>query len=288
MHLVAKEFRLTRLQEKERRLFDDLGRYSSLMVAVSGGVDSMYLLYAAHKALGSAVVAVTAVSALHPEQESRIAGEYARNLGLRHVFVTTGQMDSGAFIQNTRQRCYVCKKLMFAAIAAEAGKYGIRHLAHGANRDDEADFRPGLQACREMGVLEPLAAAGLTKADIRALSRRAGLSTWDKPASGCLATRIPYGTPITRENLGRIARSEQALAAAGFGGSRVRFHGDLAKIEVPADDLLRIMQPGSRAQIVSALRRIGFLYVTLDMEGFASGRLNRAGEAGASEGGALE
>lgn len=269
---------MTPMQEKEKRLFDDLGRYSSLMVAVSGGVDSMYLLYAAHKALGSAVVAITAVSALHPEQETRLAGETARNLGIRHVFVSTGQMDAGDFIQNTRQRCYVCKKLMFAVIAAEAEKYGIRHLAHGANRDDEADFRPGLQACREMGILEPLAAAGLRKADIRSLSRMAGLSTWDKPASGCLATRIPYGTPITRESLGRIARAEQALAAAGFGGSRVRFHGDLAKVEVPEADLQRIMLPESRRQIVSALREIGFSYVSLDMEGFASGRLNRTGK----------
>lgn len=275
---------MTQLQQKEKALFNHLRQYPSLMVAVSGGVDSMYLLYAAHQVLGENVLAATALSEIHPGQEALLAEGAARSMGIPHVSVHTEQMHSVEFLMNSRQRCYVCKKIMFAGIIAAAEKLGVKHLAHGANRDDDADFRPGLKACREMGVSAPLAAAGLDKADIRALSKRAGLSTWDKPASGCLATRIPYGSPITREKLARIEKAEQVLVSEGFTGSRVRFHGDLAKIEVPENQLERIMLPERRRLIVHALRQIGFLFVTLDMEGFQSGRLNRGGGPAESEG----
>lgn len=245
------------------------------MVAFSGGVDSTYLLYAAHQVLGESLVAATAVSDIHPEREIDSAKEFASKAGIRHTFVETEQLISVEFVQNSQDRCYVCKKHMFAALFREAKKLGVQYVAHGANLDDDKDFRPGLKAAREMSVAAPLADAGLTKQDIRALSQRAGLSTWDKPASGCLATRVPYGTEITQEILQLIDKAEQVLLDAGFSGCRVRYHGPLAKIEVPEVDMVRILMPEIRSKIVDQLRQAGFLYVALDLEGCQSGRLNR-------------
>ena len=263
------------LKEKEQRLFELLRKYGSLVVAFSGGTDSTYLLYAAKQAIGKGVVAATTVSDIHPERETAAAREFVQKMGIPHVILESGQMESVDFTKNHQSRCYVCKKLMFAAIFAEAKKRGIQHVAHGANTDDDKDFRPGLRAAREMNVAAPLAEAGLTKSDIRALSRKAGLSTWDKPASGCLATRIPYDTEITQELLQLIDKAEQVLLDAGFSGCRVRCHGSLAKIEVPEADMERFLAPENRARIVDSLRQVGFLYVALDLEGFQSGRLNR-------------
>jgi uncharacterized protein len=263
------------LLEKEQRLFDVLRKFSPLMVAFSGGVDSTYLLYAAQRLLGDQIVAVTAVSPIHPAEETAAAKAFARAKGIRQILVHMDPLSAPEFVKNSKNRCYVCKKQMFAAFFKEAEKRGARYLAHGANLDDQSDFRPGLQAAREMGVLAPLAEAGLTKQEIRDLSQTAGLETWAKPASGCLATRIPYDVAISRESLALVEKAEKALADAGFSDCRVRYHGDLAKIEVPPDAIESLAAPDVRAKIVKQMRQIGFLYVALDMEGYQSGRLNR-------------
>jgi len=263
------------LLEKEKLLLKTLQKFTSLMVAFSGGVDSTYLLYAAWHVLGDEVIAATAVSPIHPAKETAAAEEFCRANGIRQVLIPTDPFSSSEFTRNAKDRCYVCKKQMFAAFFRESEKMGLQHVAHGVNLDDQSDFRPGLQAAREMDVLAPLAETGLTKQDVRDLSHRAGLDTWDKPASGCLATRIPYDVEITREALMLIEKAEKALADAGFSQSRVRYHGDLAKIEVPPDDMERLAAPEVRAKIVKQMRQIGFLYVALDLEGYQSGRLNR-------------
>jgi len=263
------------LLEKEQRLSDVLRGFSPLMVAFSGGVDSTYLLYAAQRLLGDQVVAVTAVSPIHPGEETAAAKAFAHAKGIRQILVHMDPLSSSEFLKNSKDRCYVCKKQMFAAFFKEAEKMGIQHVAHGVNLDDQGDYRPGLQAAREMGVLAPLADAGLTKQDVRDLSQRAGLAAWNKPASGCLATRIPYDVVISREALALVEKAEKALAEAGFFECRVRYHGDLAKIEVPPDEFERLAAPDVREKIVHQIRQIGFLYVALDLEGYQSGRLNR-------------
>jgi len=262
--------------EKEKRLFKALEKYSSLMVAFSGGVDSAYLLYAARRVMGGRVIAITAVSDIHPERETAAAEEFCRQMGVYHVLVNLELTNLPGFTKNSRDRCYVCKRHLFAAFWDEAKKKAVQYIAHGANLDDDKDFRPGLSAARELGVDAPLSDAGLAKRDIRDLSRHAGLSTWDKPASGCLATRIPYGTEIRYEELKRVEKGEQILIDAGFTESRVRFYGSLAKIEVSQADINRLVRPEHRIHIVHRFREIGFLYVAVDLEAYQSGRLNRS------------
>jgi len=262
-------------EKKEEFLIAHLSRYRSLVVLLSGGVDSAYLLYAARQAAGLAVKAVTAISELHPETEAVAARELAEKLGVPHSFVRTRPLESPAFVKNSPQRCYICKKQMFVDCFNAAGSLN-RHLwVHGANADDSRDYRPGLQAAREMEVEAPLALAGLSKTEIRELSRKAGLSTWNKPASGCLATRIPYGTTVTRERLVLIGKAECFLHAQGFLDVRVRYHENLAKIELPEVAMADIMKPSCRRRVIEHFRRLGFLYVALDMEGYQSGRLDR-------------
>ena len=260
---------------KEQQLFEALRKFKSLYVAFSGGVDSTYLLYAAHLILGDQVVAATAVSPIHPAKETAAAKAFAQANGICQIMVHTDPLSSSEFLKNSKDRCYVCKKQMLAASFKEAEKMGIQHVAHGVNLDDQGDYRPGLQAAREMGVLAPLADAGLTKQDVRDLSQRAGLAAWNKPASGCLATRIPYGIKINQAVLALVESAEKTLTEAGFFECRVRYHGDLAKIEIPPDEFERLAAPDVRAKIVHQIRQIGFLYVALDLEGYQSGRLNR-------------
>ena len=263
------------LEVKEKRLFEELKKYGSMIVAFSGGTDSTYLLYAAKQVLGERVIAATTVSDIHPQRETAAATEFTHERGIKHIVIETWQMESGEFIRNSQDRCYICKKHLFAMIFAEAEKFRIHYIAHGANLDDDKEFRPGLRAAREMCVAAPLADAGLTKIDIRLLSRKAGLPNWDKPASGCLATRIPYDIEITQQRLKLIEKAEQILLDGGFAECRVRYHGVLAKIEVPEADLEQIVMPENRTKIIDGLRQAGFLYVALDLEGFQSGRLNR-------------
>ena len=273
--MSEKELLMTEAEKKEKALLEHLSGYRSLVVLLSGGVDSAYLLYAARQAAGGSVRAVTAISELHPEKEAAAARDFAEMLGVPHVFVDTRPLESPDFVENSRQRCYICKRGMFADAFAAVGCSDKQHWVHGANADDSADFRPGLQAAREMGVEAPLAMAGLSKTEIRELSKKAGLPTWNKPASGCLATRIPYGTEVTRDRLALIGKAEQFLHEQGFPDVRVRCHGDLAKIELPEAAMAEVMKPSCRGPIVAHFRQLGFLYVALDMEGYQSGRLNR-------------
>lgn len=249
-----------------------------MAVAFSGGVDSTFLLSEAYDLADdkSRVIALTADSPIHPKRETESAESFCREKGIRHFIIETVEMGSPEFVANDSNRCYACKKIIFSSIIEAAQRLGVHHVAHAVNTDDLSEFRPGIKAAEEMRVLAPLAEAGLGKSEIRLLSRQKGLANWDKPASGCLATRIPYGQTITAEKLQKIDSAEQALADLGFSGCRVRYYGDLAKIEVPPEDLAKIMENPVRDAVVSLFKKIGFLYISLDIEGYASGRLNRS------------
>jgi uncharacterized protein len=244
-------------------------------VALSGGVDSAVLLAEAHAVLGNRVVAVTAHSPIHPDQEVADAAKIAIEFGVTHLIVDSGEIERADFLANTPQRCYICKKAVFGQLLALIRQHGIQHLAHGANVDDLGDYRPGLSAARELGVAAPLLDAGLTKEDIRQVARERGLFVWDKPAMACFATRFPYGTPISPKTVEQVKRAEQILAEAGFIGFRVRHHGDVARIEVPVDQLSRLVADPLRSRIVAQFSDIGFLHVCADLEGYVPGSLNR-------------
>ena len=262
--------------DKKKRLIGILQAYDGLVVAFSGGVDSTFLLAAAHEALGDRVTAVTADSPIHSRREIREALETAKALGVKHVVVPFAEMTDPGFVANPPDRCYTCKQLIFGEIIRIAASIGMERVAHGVNLDDLGDYRPGLKAAEEMGVVAPLAEAGLTKADIRALSRRMRLPTWNKPSMACLASRIPYGRPITPEALKMVEAAEEVLQRLGFYGCRVRHHGEVARIEVVPGDLKKTMHPGVRAEILESLRKIGFSHVAVDLEGYVQGSLNRA------------
>jgi pyridinium-3,5-biscarboxylic acid mononucleotide sulfurtransferase len=266
------------LSQKTKALHTLLQKYLPMAVAFSGGVDSTYLLAEVYDLADdkSQVVAITADSPIHPKGETESAQFFCREKGIRHIVIETMEMDSLEFTANPSTRCYSCKKIIFSSIVEAAKRLGIQNVAHAVNVDDLSEFRPGLAAAEEMGVLAPLAEAGLSKAEIRLLSRQKGLVAWDQPASGCLATRIPYGNEITKEKLERIESAEQSLADLGFPGSRVRYYDDLAKIEIRPDDLKKIMEDSVRDAVACQFKKIGFLYVSVDIEGYTSGRLNRS------------
>jgi len=266
------------LLSKQKALELCLKKNDTIAVAFSGGVDSTFLLAAAKKIFHDKdrLLAITAVSPIHPPNDIRGAVLFARENNIRHLIVQTPEMESAAFLKNPPDRCYVCKKIIFEKIFEAAEKNGIHAVAHGVNVDDGKDYRPGLKAAEEMNVLAPLLEAGLTKEDIRQLSKEMGLLTWDKPSSGCLATRIPYGDPITPQKLKMVEASEKVLADLGFRSCRVRNYGETAKIEVPADDIAKLLKPSTRNHIIDALKKTGFLYITIDLEGYQSGRLNRS------------
>jgi len=269
---------------KYDRLRAVLGALDRTLVAFSGGVDSSFLLRAAHEALGDRVVALTTVSPTNPEEDTATAIALAERLGVEHVVIEADELAIPSYAANPVNRCYFCKDALYAICAAHARERGIATIVDGVNADDLQDYRPGLRAAEEHGTRHPLVEVGLTKAEIRMLSRRLGLPTWDKPASPCLSSRFPYGTEITHERLRMVAAAEAAVRAHGFREVRVRFHGDVARIEVPAAMLSRFADPGLRAAIAAGVRAAGFRHVTLDLEGFRSGSLNahlpaRAGEA---------
>jgi uncharacterized protein len=264
------------IAEKKRRLTEILMGYSTLAVAFSGGVDSTFLLAAAKEALGEGVTAVTVDSPIHSRREIREARALARSLGVKHMVIPFEEFTAPGFVTNPPERCYTCKQLIFADILRIADSLGIQRVAHGVNVDDLEDYRPGLKAAEEMGVASPLAEAGLTKADIRALSRKMQLPTWNKPSMACLASRIPYGRPITREALRMVEMAEESLLKLGFDGSRVRHHGAVARIEVAQRELKKTLQKEMRAEILKRLKRIGFKHVAVDLEGYVPGSLNRA------------
>lgn len=265
------------LREKYRRLVDFLRRFPTLAVAFSGGVDSTLLLDVACEVLGPGnVVAVTMRGANFPEWEGREADAFAASLGARHVVAAWDPMALPGFVENGPDRCYHCKRDVFALALALARSHGAEALADGANVDDEDDYRPGAKAARELGVASPLRDCGLGKADVRELLRLRGRDAWDKPSFACLASRIPYGTAITAEALGRIERAEAFLAGLGFRNVRVRDHGDVARIEVEAADRDRFSREELWEAADRALRQIGYRYVALDLRGYRRGSLNEA------------
>ena len=263
------------LLEKRHKLVAILSELDSLLVAFSGGVDSTLLLAVAHGILGQRLLAVTAFSPVHPEREIKAAKALAKKIGARHTLIPSGEMALPNFSRNPADRCYHCKIHLFGLLLKMAEEKEIQCVAHGANLDDLNDYRPGLQAAREMNIRAPLMDAGLTKSDIRELSKEMGLETWDKPAMACLASRIPYGSPLTAEKLATVEQAEVALHKLGFRHCRVRHHGNLARIEVPPEAFSDILQEGVAAEIICRLRPLGFDHIALDLEGYTQGSMNR-------------
>ena len=258
------------LAPKLERLRAILAELPSALVAYSGGVDSTFLLRVAHEVLGPRCTALTTVSPTTPEDDLVQATALAATLGVAHLVLDTNELDIPGYAENPTNRCYFCKENLFTLCAAEADRLGLAVVLDGANLDDLGDHRPGLEAAAERAVRHPLVEAGLSKADIRAV----GLPTWDRPASPCLSSRFPYGTRITAERLQRVAAAEAFLRRRGFRELRVRFHDRVARIEVPLDEMPRLLEPGTREDVVRELRRLGFSYVALDLQGFRSGSLN--------------
>jgi len=262
------------LEAKERELARLLETMSPVVVAFSGGVDSSYLAYKAHRVLGARALAVTADSPSVPGAQGRMALRVAREFGFAHEVIRTEEVELPEYRDNPPNRCYFCKDELYTKLRALAEERGFRTVIDGLNADDLADFRPGRKAAAEQGVRSPLVEAGLAKSEIRELSRRAGLPTADQPASACLASRFPYGTPITLEKLGTVDRGEEALREIGFRVFRVRHHGDIVRLEFGAEDLPRALDPEMARRLTAVFKGLGFRYVTLDLEGYRTGSLN--------------
>lgn len=262
------------LADRARHLHDLLTSCDSVLVAFSGGTDSAYLGWAATRALGARALLVTAESPSYPEHHRQLARRAARNFGFRHEIIRTGEFERPDYRANTTNRCYFCKVELYSRLSALARERGISVVVDGNNADDRDDYRPGRAAARELGVRSPLDEAALRKHDIRELSRRAGLPTWDEPASACLSSRIPYGSAITTDKLEAVERAESALRVLGFRVCRVRHHDELASVEVGRDEVARALEPAIRARIVGALRAVGYRRVAIDPRGYRTGSLN--------------
>lgn len=262
------------LAEKSNVLDRELSELGSVLVAYSGGTDSAFLAFAAHRVLGHRALAVIADSASLPRQELAQALAFAETHGIATRVLLTDELDKADYVRNDARRCFHCKDTLFAAMEKERMRLGFAHLAFGMNLDDRGEFRPGQQAAAEHKAVAPLVTAQLTKNEIRQLAKDAGLQLWDKPASACLASRIEYGRPVTAENLNQVERAELALRALGFPRVRVRHHGDLARIEIAREDLPKALTVHMLDRFTTALRPLGFIYVTLDTEGYRSGSMN--------------
>lgn len=262
------------LRAKQDRLFEGISKAGRLMVAFSGGVDSSYLAWAAHRVLGPDSLAVTAVSPSYPASHREMAESIVEAFGFAHRFVDTREMDRPAYRENAPDRCYHCKTELFDVMEALRDELGFAHLAYGVNTDDTRDFRPGHRAADEHGVLAPLQSADLSKLEIRTLSRAAGLPTADLPASACLSSRLPYGTEVTVERLQQVEKGEAILRDLGFRQVRLRHHGELARVEIDPEELPRALEPEMAARIARTIKPLGFRYVTLDLEGYRMGSLN--------------
>jgi pyridinium-3,5-biscarboxylic acid mononucleotide sulfurtransferase len=262
------------LESKQKALFASLSRMGSVLIAYSGGADSAYLAWAAQQALGDRAIAVTADSASLPESHKRDAEDFARAWNIRHEYIATREFDNPDYVKNDRDRCFHCKDELFTRLDELARERGVAHVIYGVNVDDLGDYRPGQRAAKIHEVKAPLVEAGLTKSEIRELSRRAGLATWDRPASACLSSRIPYGTPVTIQNVKTVERGEEEIRALGFRQFRVRFHGDLVRIEIAPEELSRALSAEMAGRFTAIFKPLGFHYVTLDLEGYRQGSLN--------------
>jgi uncharacterized protein len=264
------------VERKEAALDLALRELPSLIVAYSGGVDSAYLAYAAHRALGSSALCVTADSPSYPERHRQMARRIADQFGFTHLVIQTEEMARPEYRANPANRCYFCKHELYTHLSSIARDRGIPVIADGSNADDRGDYRPGRQAAREFGVRSPLEEAGLTKEEIRELSRRAGLPTWDEPASACLSSRIPYFSEVTDEKLRMIEGAERVLHDLGFRVCRVRHHDTIARLELGRDEIARALEPDMAEAIDTQLRALGYAHVTVDLRGYRLGSLNEA------------
>ncbi len=261
------------IEEKYQNLLANIGTYPSAAVAFSGGVDSTLLCKAARDALGDRAMAFTVISPFIPRRERELSTEMARAIGIRHMVIEIEEMDPRV-LSNPKDRCYFCKKSLFGRMVDEARSHGRNFLFDGSNLDDLKDYRPGMRALQELEVKSPLREAGLTKGDVREISRYLGLKTWDMPAYACLASRIPYGTEITGENLGMVERGEDLLHGLGFSQVRLRHHGEIARIELDREEMDRFTKPEIREKVSRALKDMGFTYVCMELEGYRMGSLN--------------
>jgi uncharacterized protein len=262
------------VEEKQQRLFSVLQPMGRVLVAFSGGTDSAYLAWAAHQVLGAGALAMTADSASLPESHKRDAEAFVERFGIVHEYIHTREFENADYLRNDADRCFHCKDELFTRMAEVGRERGFEHILYGVNQDDLGDYRPGQAAASRHRVSAPLVDAGLTKSEIRELSRRAGLPTWDRPASACLSSRIPYGTPVTIHNVKTVETGEEELKALGFRQFRVRFHGDVVRVEIAREELPRALTMEMAARFTLIFRGLGFRYVTLDLEGYRQGSLN--------------
>lgn len=261
-------------KQKLNKLMDLLKDMGSVVVGFSGGVDSTFLLKVAKDALNTKVMAITATSSTFPEREMKEAINFANKIGVKHMLIKSEELEIEGFSKNPKNRCYYCKKELFSKMLNIAKEEGFKYVVDGANCDDVGDYRPGMTAARELGVRSPLMEAGLTKKDIRVLSREMNLPTWDKPSFACLSSRVPYGQEITKEKLNMIDAAEQYLLDKGFSQVRVRHHGDIARIEVGPGERAKFFDLELMDNIADRFKEIGFNYVTLDLKGYRTGSMN--------------
>lgn len=264
------------LHYKKRKLESSLSGLGSVAVAFSGGVDSSFLLYEAHSILGDRAIALTAQSPLFPKKEFKETIAFCAQYGIRQIVYEQRELNNEIFNNNPSDRCYLCKKELFSEFLKLAAQNGVSFVVEGSNTDDTGDYRPGLAAVSQLGIISPLRLAELTKADIRALSKEAGLKTYDKPSFACLATRFVYGEEITREKLNTVEKAEQKLFELGFKQVRVRVHGNIARIEIERSQFEKMLGSGVSDAIDEYFKSLGFMYVTLDLDGYCTGSMNRA------------